>query len=198
METNYKITIPKPCHENWDKMMPNESGRFCGSCAKSVIDFTQMKSSEIQEYFIMNQGKSICGRFKNQQLDSIIIKIPSQVLFSQVHFHKMFLLALLVSMGTTLFSCADKNGNKQKIDGVEVVTYTINNDGGAMVGEIAPYNDSLNQLKPPAPKCKIDEVKFVTLKDKKHEVNVIKENHENVISGMVIPAPEENIKDSIK
>jgi hypothetical protein len=35
----------------------------------------------------------------------------------------MFLLALFITMGTTLFSCADKNGNK-KIDKIEVVKDT--------------------------------------------------------------------------
>lgn len=115
MDTKYKIAIPKPCHEDWNKMTLEQSGRFCGSCAKSVVDFTQMNDTEIQSYFVINQGKNVCGRFKNEQLETIIIKIPRQVLFSQIHFHKMFMLALLISMGTTLFSCSDKNGNKQKL-----------------------------------------------------------------------------------
>ena len=121
MERNYKITIPKPCHENWNAMSPDDNGRFCGACSKSVVDFTNMKSTEVQEYFIQNQGQKICGRFKNEQLDTIVIQIPSAVLFSQVNFHKIFMLALLVSMGTSLFSCKNNNGEKQKIDSVEVV-----------------------------------------------------------------------------
>ncbi len=168
MDTKYKIAIPEPCHENWNKMTPDETGRFCGSCVKSVVDFTNMNSTEIQSFFIANQGKNICGRFKNQQLDSIIIKIPSQILYTQVHFHKIFLLALLISMGTTLFSCSDKNGNKQKIDGIEVVKDSKNNDGDALLGIILPYrNDSLQPPLPPKPK--IDEVKFIkpnVVKDK--------------------------------
>ncbi len=35
----------------------------------------------------------------------------------------MFLLALFVVMGTSLFSCATVNGDKQKIEKVEVVEY---------------------------------------------------------------------------
>lgn len=120
METNYKISIPKPCHENWDAMTPETTGRFCNSCAKSVVDFTNMKAPEIQQYFIQNQGQKICGRFKNEQLDSIIIQIPRNILYSQVQFHKIFMLALLICMGTTLFSCQSETG-KKKIDGVEVV-----------------------------------------------------------------------------
>lgn len=124
METNYKISIPKPCHENWDKMTPEQTGRFCNSCAKSVVDFTGMKASEIQHFFVENQGQKVCGRFKKEQLDSVIIEIPREVLFSQVQFHKMFLLSLLVCMGTTLFSCQNPNGNSQAIDKVKVVDST--------------------------------------------------------------------------
>lgn len=51
----FRIEIPKPCHEDWDAMTPNENGRFCGSCAKTVVDFTNMQTAEIQRYFIDNQ-----------------------------------------------------------------------------------------------------------------------------------------------
>lgn len=121
MKTNYKISIPKPCHEDWGKMTPDETGRFCNACAKSVVDFSDMKAFEIQEYFIKNQGKKICGRFKNEQLDSIIIQIPRKVLFSQIQFHKIFILALLISMPEMLM-CQTKNGNRKKIDKVEIVS----------------------------------------------------------------------------
>ncbi|MBB4800333.1 hypothetical protein HNP37_000372 [Flavobacterium nitrogenifigens] len=119
MERNYKISIPEPCHENWDEMTPKDNGRFCVSCSKTVVDFTAMLPEEIQQYFISH--KNVCGRLKNEQLGKINIQIPSQILYSQIHYHKMFLLALFIAMGTTLFSCQDKDGNKQKIDKVEVV-----------------------------------------------------------------------------
>ncbi|KAF2079617.1 energy transducer TonB [Flavobacterium sharifuzzamanii] len=121
MERNHKITIPEPCHEDWDKMTPVENGRFCLSCSKTVMDFTSMLPEEIQYYFIQNQNNKICGRFRNSQLESIIIQIPSRTLYNQTSYHKMFLLALFIAMGTTLFSCADKEGNKKKIDQIEIV-----------------------------------------------------------------------------
>lgn len=122
MEKRHKIIIPEPCHENWDKMSPKDNGRFCLSCTKTVVDFTKMLPEEIQHYF--NSNQNICGKFKNTQLDEITIQIPSQVFYTQTHYHKMFLLALFAVMGSSLFSCQDKNGNKQKIDKVEVVDNT--------------------------------------------------------------------------
>ena len=120
MENQFKITVPKPCHENWDKMNPENAGRFCNSCSKTVVDFTNMNATEIQNYFSNNKEKSVCGRLKDEQLDTIILKIPPQVLFTQIQFHKIFMFALLICMGTSLLSCEYEDGSKQKIDGVEV------------------------------------------------------------------------------
>jgi len=141
MEKNLKITIPEPCHENWDKMTPNENGRFCLSCTKTVVDFTSMLPDEIQHYFISN--KNVCGRFKSEQLSEINIQIPSQIVYSQIHYRKMFLLALFIAMGTTLFSCQDKDGNKQKIDKVEVVE-DIKPEPQVLTGLPAINSDTLN------------------------------------------------------
>lgn len=159
MERNFKLTIPEPCHENWDKMKPKDNGRFCLSCSKTVVDFTAMLPDEVQHFFIQNQNSNICGRFKKSQLDTITIQIPSRILYTQTHYHKMFLLALFIAMGTTLFSCADKDGNKQKIDKVEVVQ----NDRVTehiSVGD-TKINNLNNTLLPPPPPPKINQVKFV-------------------------------------
>lgn len=121
MDRKFKITIPEPCHENWGKMTPKDNGRFCMNCSKTVIDFSALLPEEIQHFFIQNQNEKICGRFKNSQLKTITIQIPSRVLYTQTNYHKMFLLALFVAMGTTLFSCQDKDGNKHKIDKIEIV-----------------------------------------------------------------------------
>ena len=119
MEGTYKINIPEPCNEDWNKMTTTDKGRFCNSCAKTVVDFTNMLPNEIEQYFQKNAN--VCGRLKSSQLNSITIHIPTQTLYSQTQYNKLFLLALFITMGTTLFSCADKNGNKQKIEKVVVI-----------------------------------------------------------------------------
>lgn len=126
MKNFYSISIPKPCDEDWNVMTPKDKGRFCNSCSKTVIDFTKMNTYEIQDFINENKNNRICGHVKQTQLDSINIHIPSRVLEQRQSYNKLFLLALLISMGTSLFSCTNKNGNKQKIDSIEVIDTTNN------------------------------------------------------------------------
>lgn len=121
MKPNYSISIPKPCHEDWSQMTPNEKGRFCQSCTKTVVDFTKMSTSEIQDYIYKNKNQRICGHIKQSQLDTINLKIPETVFNQNLSFHRVFLLALLVSMGLTLFNCEDEKGRTKKIESVEIV-----------------------------------------------------------------------------
>ena len=67
------ISIPTPCHEDWNAMTQKEQGRHCNSCSKTVIDFTTWQPQEILFYFKKN--KNICGRFTTTQLNE---PIPTQ------------------------------------------------------------------------------------------------------------------------
>lgn len=62
-----KITIPKPCYENWTIMTPEEKGRFCQVCSKSVKDFTNASDLEIVND--LSGTSNICGNFRADQLD---------------------------------------------------------------------------------------------------------------------------------
>lgn len=62
-----KITIPKPCYENWNNMTTDEKGKFCSVCSKTVHDFTSFSDEELINTF--KRDKDICGRFRNNQLD---------------------------------------------------------------------------------------------------------------------------------
>ncbi|MFK8058798.1 MAG: energy transducer TonB [Polaribacter sp.] len=118
MNSKFKISIPKPCHENWTKMTPKEKGRFCSSCSKTVIDFTKKSTTEIQNYLVENKNEQVCGHFYKKQLDAIVIEIPQTTFQQQLSFQKLFVLALFFVMGSTLFSCQYSDGKKQKIENV--------------------------------------------------------------------------------
>ena len=125
MKTNYSISIPKPCHEDWSKMTPNEKGRFCQSCSKTVVDFSKMNVEEIQDYIHKNKNERICGHINQNQLNAINLKIPEAVFNQNLSFHRLFLLALLFSMGMTLFNCSDENGLTKKIETIEIIEKTM-------------------------------------------------------------------------
>jgi hypothetical protein len=74
MKNNIKISISNPCSENWNEMQPNNRGRFCGVCQKTVTDFTQMDDEAFIAYF-QNIQKASCGRFAKRQLT---LEIPNK------------------------------------------------------------------------------------------------------------------------
>lgn len=63
-----KITIQKPCHENWETMTPQEKGKFCSVCSKTVRDFTDDSDDEIINAF-SDSKEEICGHFYESQLN---------------------------------------------------------------------------------------------------------------------------------
>jgi hypothetical protein len=68
MTKRTQLIISNPCHEQWDSMEPRLEGRFCGSCQKTVVDFTTMNDQELLDWF--GRGRSnICGRMNEDQLN---------------------------------------------------------------------------------------------------------------------------------
>jgi len=90
------LSIPKPCHENWDVMTPSEKGKFCGSCQKTVIDFTEMSDRHIAEFF-KKPSTSVCGRFYQNQLYKEI-DLPKKRIPWLKYFFQIALPAFLVSI----------------------------------------------------------------------------------------------------
>lgn len=113
------VRIPEPCHEDWNKMTPDDKGRFCGSCSKSVFDFSNKTDIEIRDILLENKDKKVCGHFRRSQIDRPLnITIDLNNLPRNMSITKMFTIALFLVFGTFLFSCTDING--KKIEGIEV------------------------------------------------------------------------------
>ena len=135
-QSHRPVRVPDPCHEDWGKMTPNEKGRFCQSCAKTVVDFTDKSALEIQRYMAENSGKRVCGHFKKRQLapDPIVIRWKDARKPSSL---RWFAMASFLVFGLTLYSCVTNNGEqlqKEKpqaeivqveapVDSVEVRSY---------------------------------------------------------------------------
>ncbi|MGC1472070.1 MAG: energy transducer TonB [Psychroserpens sp.] len=125
MKTRYSISISKPCHENWSEMTLNQKRCFCQSCSKTVVDFTKMKTDDDQAFIYENKDQCICGHIRQSQLATINLQISETVFEQTVSFHKLFLLALLIAMGTSLLSCQDEKGNTKKVESIEIVEKSV-------------------------------------------------------------------------
>lgn len=95
MAKQIQLTIPKPCHENWDKMNPVEQGRFCNSCQKQVTDFTGMSDEKLAAFF-RKPDTSVCGRFRKDQLEKELA-IPQKRIPWINYFFQIALPAFLFS-----------------------------------------------------------------------------------------------------
>jgi len=105
------ISIPKPCHEDWTKMTPDEKGVFCGSCQKSVYDFTNKSDEEIVSVFEKKGKEKVCGRFAPSQLSRPVISFGN---VSSTGSLAKFLCALLLVFGASLFSGTNAYGQTVK------------------------------------------------------------------------------------
>jgi hypothetical protein len=95
-----QITVPEPCHENWDQMTPVDKGRFCGSCQKKVVDFTSMSDAEVAAFFKRPTTRSVCGRFMEDQLQRDL-DIPKKRIPWVKYFFQFALPAFLISSKAT-------------------------------------------------------------------------------------------------
>jgi hypothetical protein len=129
MQPIKSISIPQPCHENWNQMTPVEQGRHCTQCSKTVTDFTVMTNNEIINYFA-RQG-NVCGRFGETQLAGLnnYLAVDEKPGFSW----KKLAIAAAV---TGLFATA--NANAQRTLGKVRVSQSVNET------KKEPMADSIN------------------------------------------------------
>ncbi len=118
--STYKITIPEPCHEDWNAMLPDAKGKFCNSCNKSVIDFSNKTDLEIRDILLAHKDQQVCGHFKKTQINRPLnIRVDFNDLPKNMSSTKTFALALFLVFGTVLFSCTDHKN--KPVDGIEIV-----------------------------------------------------------------------------
>ncbi|HEV7331408.1 MAG TPA: hypothetical protein VGN63_10245 [Flavisolibacter sp.] len=56
-------------------MTPEQKGRFCASCKKTVVDFSSMTDRQLTEFF-SGKKRNLCGRFHTDQLNRVIVLPP--------------------------------------------------------------------------------------------------------------------------
>lgn len=109
-----KLTIPTPCHENWNRMSPAEQGRFCAVCSKTVKDFTAAPDEEILDEFSKN-AENVCGRFKTSQLNRDL-----QFSFINTLFAKFAVGFILTAGGFTAVKAQQCESKRDTLDGEKI------------------------------------------------------------------------------
>ena len=200
------IQIPEPCHEDWNKMQTEATGKFCSSCSKSVIDFSNKTDIEIQKYFIEHRGQNICGRFKKTQVNRPLkITYHLKDLPKNVSITKAFAIAAFLAFGTFLFSCTDEQG--KKIDAIEIYnsveeSHTL---GEMMVPEpeISGENNFLSKNNTSVSHTKgevdtvIDSVKEYSSDTTKYSIEKDSNFREYYITGLMESVLNDNISSNI-
>ena len=114
-----RISIPKPCNEDWDEMSPEQQGAFCKVCSKVVVDFSKMSDDEVLAYFEKKKEEKTCGRFRNSQLSPYEMKINLRAVATQGSFPKIFAVSLFLFF-SSLFICKSDTGDRVLFQMVEM------------------------------------------------------------------------------
>jgi hypothetical protein len=111
-----QYSIENPCDESWNDMTPEATGRFCGTCEKSVVDFTQMSDFSIVNYLENHKHEKVCGRFTKPQLDRVYQL--NQPVFST----SFDLRAVVLGLALTTFSAIHSFAQTEPQDPVKIDT----------------------------------------------------------------------------
>lgn len=93
------LKINKPCNENWNAMLPNNDGRFCNICDKTVIDFSGLSQREISEKIKSSKG-SVCAKITSTQLKTPFLDIVQEKHFKLPYSKTAASIMLAVSMAS--------------------------------------------------------------------------------------------------
>ncbi|HIP31838.1 MAG TPA: T9SS type A sorting domain-containing protein [Crocinitomicaceae bacterium] len=99
------IQISKLCSENWNKMTPNQKGKFCQKCSKSVYDFTRRSNEEIKSILLKFKGQEVCGKILTTQESSLNSEFDAWELNNRATLNRAMLFSLVVVFGLSVLSC---------------------------------------------------------------------------------------------
>lgn len=142
------INIPHPCNANWEQMSIGIASRHCASCSKNVIDFRHQSKENILKTIIANKNTSICGRFKQTQIDFSIIDEAIAIYGSKRPItSRISSPFVLLSLAIALSGCQESNSIQAQshtevapIDSSKMDVHSTANQAPEIMGRIVPPN----------------------------------------------------------
>ena len=71
------IEIPEPCHADWDAMRPEDKGRFCFDCRKTVHDLSAMTKDEAKDFLRRSACNDICVSYQHHEDGTLAFREPA-------------------------------------------------------------------------------------------------------------------------
>jgi hypothetical protein len=95
--THFRITLDKPCSQNWDALPNRGEGKFCEHCSKTLLDFTSLSDEELFRK-IRTASANVCGRVSPHQLNrNMLVGNPERKASS--FWNRVLAAALLYFLG---------------------------------------------------------------------------------------------------
>lgn len=132
--------IPEPCQQNWDGMTPNSDGRFCNSCAKTVVDFSMMSDEALLNYFTKKTQDHVCGRVYPDQLNRMIESLPASR--RKIFQYWQYVLSFFMFFGKAEVSTAQGT-----VKATTAKKSVIKNFDQTILGDISPGPEPVKKLK---------------------------------------------------
>ncbi|MBS1580341.1 MAG: hypothetical protein JST29_11945 [Bacteroidetes bacterium] len=164
MKQQTLIRVAEPCHENWNNMNEVEKGRFCLSCQKKVIDFSNMTDAAILNFLNNNKGR-ICGRFEVSQTMRPLVG-------TKINEKKNWKWAL-AAITAMIFSINKNNAQANTKLSETTMQFPVNNSN-----ELVQKNETRNNNQP---------VKDTTLPALKNNIKDFDPTAKPAIMGLIIP-----------
>ena len=170
MQTQTSIYIPKPCHEDWNKMKPTQQGKFCSACNKQVVDFSLMSDNQII-HFLSHQSGKLCGRFDAEQLQRPLVE-------TKIKKKKNWWMAFIMPL---LFLFERSEAQENKVGDTIYNSSMFKNSFDKLLLNKAPFCEPTTELTGTAGMVSVDVAKQTIIKGK-----VVDENNNLVPFATII------------
>ena len=121
-----QISIPEPCHEDWDKMPPCQQGRHCAVCKKDVVDMEQLHPVNALQLLVQPKHQ-VCGRLTTDRLR--LLNRVAAIFSEQQPGWKQAAAVLLATAGVALGNDATAQTPMDLVHNLDVHARQHANDG---------------------------------------------------------------------
>lgn len=107
--------VPNPCHEDWDKLTPEERGHFCTVCETKVWDLSALTRAEAEEFLRSTEG-DLCVSYRERANGEVVHRDAPVVPLSRL----MKRLPAAAGFSLALAACTPTGSGADGADTAEV------------------------------------------------------------------------------